>query len=83
MIYYTLSKEQGTIHDNQDEKPTTSLAAIIGRMEPRTLKFKGSINDKNVTILIDFESTHNFVDIDVAKQPNLFIFCEEFHGYNC
>jgi hypothetical protein len=50
------------------------LAAIIGKMEPRTLKLKRSIKNKNITILIDSGSTHNFVDVNLAKQLNLFLY---------
>jgi hypothetical protein len=60
------------------------LAAITRRVEPRTPKFKGSIKSKNITILVDSRSTHNFVDINLAKQLNLFVYsCEGSHGYNC
>jgi hypothetical protein len=43
-------------------------------VEPRTLKFKGSIKNKNITILVDSGSTHNFMDINLAKQLNLFVY---------
>jgi hypothetical protein len=58
----------------KDEKPMISLATITGKMEPRTLKLKGSIKNKNITILVDSGSTHNFVDINLAKQLNLFVY---------
>jgi len=51
-----------------------SLAAITRKVEPRILKFKGSIKSKNITILIDFGSTHNFMDINLAKQLNIFVY---------
>jgi hypothetical protein len=44
------------------------------KVEPRTLKFKGSIKGKNITILVDFGSTHNFVDINLARQLNLYVY---------
>lgn len=40
-------------------------------MEPRTLKLKGSIKNKDITILVDYGSTHNLVDIKIEKQLNL------------
>jgi hypothetical protein len=43
-------------------------------MESSTLKLKGSIKGKNITILIDFGSTHNFVDINLLRQLNLFVY---------
>ena len=36
-------------------------------MEPRTLKLKGSIKIKNITIPVDCGSTHNFMDPSLAK----------------
>jgi hypothetical protein len=42
--------------------------------QPKTLKLKGGINDRNLTILVDSDSTHNCIDIDVAKKLNLFIY---------
>jgi hypothetical protein len=43
-------------------------------MEQRTLKLKGTIKKKNVSILIDYGSTHNFVDIDIANKLNPFVY---------
>ena len=37
------------------------------------LKLKGNIK-KNVTILVDTGSTHNFIDVNVAKNLNLFVY---------
>jgi hypothetical protein len=74
-VYSTSSKETMVIVISiWDEKPMILLATIIGKMEPRTLKLKGSIKNKNITILIDSGSTHNFVDINLAKQLNLFVY---------
>ena len=49
------------------------LETIIGRMEPRTLKLKGSVHNINITILVEFRSTHPFMDINLTKQLNLFV----------
>lgn len=49
------------------------LAAITRRVEPRTPKFKGSIESKTITILVYSRSTHNFVDINLAKELDLFV----------
>jgi hypothetical protein len=67
-------RNSGTIRNSQDKKPMISLAAITGKVEPRTLKFKGRIKGKNITILVDSGSTHNFVDINLARQLNLFVY---------
>jgi len=57
-------KNNGTLCNSHDGKPMISLVEITRKMEPRTLKFKGSTKGKNIIILIDSGSTHNFVDID-------------------
>jgi hypothetical protein len=48
--------------------------AITRKMEARTLKLKGSIKKKNITILVNSRSTHYFVDINLAKQLKLFVY---------
>jgi hypothetical protein len=55
-------------------KPTISLATTMGKLKPKTLKLKGIIKNINVIILIDFDSTHNYVDINFSKKLNLFIY---------
>jgi len=67
-------RNNGTICNSQDGKPMISLAGIIGRVEPRTLKLKRSIKSKNIIILVDSRSTHNFVDINLAKKINIFVY---------
>jgi hypothetical protein len=47
---------------------------MIGKLQPMTLKLKGIIKNRNVTILVDFGITHNWVDINFAKQLNLFVY---------
>jgi hypothetical protein len=47
---------------------------VTGKPQPRTLKLKGVIKDRNITILVDSGSTHNCIDIDVAKKLNYFIY---------
>jgi hypothetical protein len=51
-----------------------SLVKITGIMEPRTLKLKGRIKNKKITILVDSRSTHNFMDINLVKHLNLFVY---------
>ena len=57
----------------EDKSPQISLAAITGISQPQTLKIKGHIKNNNVTVLIDSSSTHNFVNVNLAKVFNLFI----------
>jgi hypothetical protein len=75
-------RNSGTIHNSQDIKPIILFEAITERMKPNTLKLKGSLKGKYITILVDSGSTHNFVDINLARQLNLFVPCQRSHGYN-
>jgi len=59
---------------NDDSAPRVSIAAIVGISQPQTLKLKGYIKNKKVTVLIDTGSTHNFLDIQMARNLNLFVY---------
>ena len=54
--------------------PMVSLAAMIGIDEPQTLKLRGHLKNEDVTIVIDTGSTHNFLDINVEKGLNLYVY---------
>ena len=56
-----------------DDTPKISLKTIANIIQPQTLKLKGNIKNENVTVLIDTESTHNFLDIRVARKLKLFM----------
>ena len=56
-----------------DETPKISLAAMTGISQPQNLKLKGHIKNENVTVLVDTGSTHNFLDIRVARKLKLFV----------
>ena len=56
-----------------DETPKISLAAMTRISQPQTLKLKGHIKNENVTVLVDTGSTHNFLDIRVARKLKLFV----------
>ncbi len=47
---------------------------MTGINQPQTLKLKGHIKNNNVTVLIDTGSTHNFLDINVARRLKFFIY---------
>ena len=49
------------------------MATMTNISQPQTLKLKGHIKNENVTVLIDTESTHNFLDIRVARKFKLFV----------
>ncbi|KAG2666849.1 hypothetical protein I3843_15G081700 [Carya illinoinensis] len=42
--------------------PEISLHAILGSLNPKTMRIRGRIGNQAVTILIDSGSTHNFLD---------------------
>ena len=54
--------------------PKISISAITGIHQPQTLKLKGHIKNNNVVVLFNTGSTHNFIDVNVAKRLNLFIY---------
>ena len=58
----------------EDDTPKISLAANIVISQPQTLKLKGHVKNNNVSIVIDISSTHNFINVNLAKIFNLFIF---------
>ena len=63
------------LSDLEDEEtPKISIAAITGIHQPQTLNIKGHIKNNNVVVLFNTGSTHNFIDVSVAKRLNLFIY---------
>ena len=52
--------------------PTISCNALAGINTPQTLKIEGHIKKKNVIVLIDSGTTHNFIHCMVAKELNCF-----------
>jgi hypothetical protein len=38
----------------EESKPIVPLATMTGKPQPKTLKLKGVIKDRNVTILVDY-----------------------------
>lgn len=43
-------------------QPEISLHALIGSVNPRTMRVQGRVRNQEVVILIDSGSTHNFID---------------------
>jgi hypothetical protein len=41
--------------------------AITEGMKPKTLELKKSLKGKDITMLVDLRSTHNFRDINLTK----------------
>ncbi|CAM8996543.1 unnamed protein product [Rhodiola kirilowii] len=64
--------EQPPITEEQtEEPPTISFHAMQGRTLPRTLRLKATLAGRQVLVLIDGGSTHNFVQTRVAKNAGL------------
>ena len=51
-----------------------SCHALVGIITPQTLKIEGYIKKKKVTILIDYVSTHNFINCKLSKILNYFMY---------
>ena len=50
-----------------DEEPEISLNAITGTPNPKTMRIIRVLRNRQVVILIDSGSTHNFVDAKLAE----------------
>jgi hypothetical protein len=61
----------------KEAMPKISLDEITRITQPQTLKIRGHVKKENVAILIDTWNTHNFIDINVAKRLNLFVYSTE------
>ena len=48
--------------------------ALAGITTPQTLKIKGHIRNKKIIVLIDLDSTYNFIHCKVAKELDCFLY---------
>ena len=53
---------------------TISCHALVGITIHQTLKIEGYMKKKKVTMLIDYGSTHNFINYKLEKDLNCFVF---------
>ena len=53
---------------------TISCNALAGITTPQTRKIEGHIKKKNLTVLIDLGSTHNFIHCKVAEEFIFFLY---------
>jgi hypothetical protein len=76
IVHYTPPhiRRKVTSHNSPSRKPKNSFEAITKTIKPNTLVLKGNLKGKYITILVDSGSIHNFVDINLAKQLNLFVY---------
>ena len=54
--------------------PTISCNALARITTPQTLKIEGHIKKKNLIVLIDSGSTHNFIHYKVENELNCFLY---------
>ena len=54
-----------------DALPEISFHAIVGTKHPQTIRVLGKLKNKNVTVLIDGGSTHNFIDQAIVSKFGL------------
>lgn len=54
-----------------EKQPSISFHALTGALVPSTLKIAGTINGKNITVLIDGGSTNNFLRTHLASHLGL------------
>jgi hypothetical protein len=58
---------------SEEMTPTISCHALDRIITPQTLNIEGYIKNKNVIVLIDYGSTHNFIHYKFAKSLNCFV----------
>ena len=66
------SQEEVTLKEieeatSEEITPTISCYALAGISNPQTLNIEGYIKKKKLTVLIDFDSTHNFIHYKLSK----------------
>jgi len=75
------SNEEASKEENNDTNtkskeviPNISLAIIACITQPQTLKPRGPAKKENITIVINTWSTHNFININIEKRLNMFVY---------
>ena len=60
--------------DLEETTPTIYCHALVGINVPQTLDIHRYIKKKRVPVLIDSDSTHNFINYKLAKDLNCFVY---------
>ncbi|GJY60943.1 retrotransposon gag domain, retroviral aspartyl protease [Tanacetum coccineum] len=63
--------QEVNLDENLSEVAKISLHAIFGKSQPTTMKVHGTLNSNEVLILIDGESTHNFISDVLVNELKL------------
>ncbi|VFQ65141.1 unnamed protein product [Cuscuta campestris] len=61
----------------QNDMPEVSFHAITGTMHPQTIRLMGKIGNKQVMVIVDGGSTHNFIEHSLVTRFGLVIHREE------
>ncbi|KAK0574501.1 hypothetical protein LWI29_024632 [Acer saccharum] len=59
------------VTDLDEETPEISLQEMTGLLNPQNMRIRGVIQIKKVVLLVDSESTHNFLNENVAAKMGL------------
>lgn len=54
--------------------PKISCNALYGFISPQSMKVQGYFKGQLLIILLDLGSTHNFIELDVAKKTHSYIY---------
>eukprot|EP00253_Pinus_taeda_P024457 PITA_24457 len=72
-----MSKEEDILQEktlDKEEMNLTISCNALARITTQTIKIEGYIKKKMVIVLIDSESTHNFIHCKIAKELNCFLY---------
>lgn len=64
-------KPESEENDLSDTYFQLSTQALTGQFSPKTLQFKGFIDDLSVMVLVDTDITHNILQPHIAHHLNL------------
>ncbi|XP_024030016.1 uncharacterized protein LOC112094120 [Morus notabilis] len=64
-------QEEGAEPGDDEEVVELSLNSVVGLTSPKTMKLKGVLRGKEVTVLIDSGATYNFISVDLVRKMEL------------
>ncbi|KAH9699581.1 hypothetical protein KPL71_024420 [Citrus sinensis] len=73
----TNDEEAQHVPEHYDVIPEVSFHAIAGTTHPQTIRVQGKLKNKDVTVLIDGGSTHNFIDQAIVSKFRLPVVCDK------